>query len=141
MARHHAVAWDQLLVHPEIAAAVGYQLVDLNEGAGVEEEIDALARGQLARVVLPLAAARATTLLGAAFVVGEGGASVHHALRACAFSQSARNFASPISVSGWLKRLSITLGGQVQMSAPIRAASTTWIGPRMLATSSSVPNS
>ena len=42
----------------------------------------------------------------------------------CAFSQSFRNRSSPISVSGCLKSASITEAGQVQMSAPSRAAST-----------------
>ena len=43
-----------------------------------------------------------------------------------------------MSVRGWLNNASITFGGQVQTSAPRRAASTMCIGPRVLATSTSV---
>ena len=46
-----------------------------------------------------------------------------------------------MSVSGCLNSASITAAGQVQMSAPIRAASTMWMGWRTLATSTSVVNS
>ena len=49
-----AVAGHDLLLHAEVAAAVGDELVDLLEGAGIEEQLDALARGQLAGLVLPL---------------------------------------------------------------------------------------
>ena len=58
-----AVAGDDLLGHAEVAAAVRDQLVELFEGAGIEQQIDALARRELAGGVLPfeafLAAARA----------------------------------------------------------------------------------
>ena len=47
----------------------------------------------------------------------------------------------PMSVSGCLKSASMTDGGHVQMSAPMRAAGTTCIGCRTLATSTSVSNS
>ena len=47
-----AVARDDLVVHAEIAAAVGDELVDLLERARVEQQLDALARGQLAGGVL-----------------------------------------------------------------------------------------
>ena len=46
-----AVAGDALLVHPEVVAAVGPQLVDLDEGAAVEQQLDALARHQQAALV------------------------------------------------------------------------------------------
>ncbi len=59
----------------------------------------------------------------------------------CDLFQSARNFSSPMPVSGWLNRESMTFVGHVQTSAPSRAASTTWIGWRTEATSTSVPNS
>src|SRR3954464_12875539 len=65
----------------------------------------------------------------------------HYALTAWVFSQSLRNFSRPMLVSGWLNSESITAGGQVQMSAPRRAASTMWIGLRVLATRISVAKS
>ncbi len=55
-----------------------------------------------------------------------------------AFSQSARKFFRPISVSGWLRSLSNTANGMVQISAPIMAAWTTCIGWRTEATRTSV---
>ena len=141
-----AVAGHDLLVHPEVEAAVGDELVDLVEGAGIEEQIDPLARRELAGVVLPLQPIVAAAALGAALEVRE---MVHEQVRRsgrytftlCAFSQSFRNFSSPMSVSGCLNICSMTAAGQVQMSAPMRAASTMWIGPRTEATSTSVLNS
>ena len=47
-----AVAEDLLLLHAEVGAAVGDELVELDEAAGVEQGGDALARGQLAGLVL-----------------------------------------------------------------------------------------
>ena len=64
------------------------ELVGLLERPGIEEEIDALARGQLAGLVLP-----ANPLFAALFT---------QAFTACDFSQSLRNFSSPMLVSGWL---------------------------------------
>ena len=128
-----AVAGNDLLVHAEVAAAVRDELVDLLERAGIEQEVDALARGQLAGLVLAAQALLAAAQLGAALELGETSSADHlastiSALRpcatACAFSQSFRNFSSPMSVSGCLNSCSITAGGHVQMSAPIRAAST-----------------
>ena len=49
------------VVHPEVAAAVDDEGVDLVEGAGVAEELDALARRELAGLVLLLAALRAAS--------------------------------------------------------------------------------
>ena len=66
-----AVAGNQLLVHPEIAAAVGDELVDFFERAGVEQELDALARGELAGGVLLVKTRLAAAQLGAAFEVRE----------------------------------------------------------------------
>ena len=57
VAGDEAVAVDHLLVHAEVAAAVADQLVQLTEGAFVEQQFDALARGQLAFLVLPRHAA------------------------------------------------------------------------------------
>ena len=142
MAGDDAVAGNQQvrIVHAEVAAAVGDELVGLDERPGIEEEVDALARRQLAGVVLLLEAIFAAAELGPALEILEMLDRIHLARRACgptavapacAFSQSARNFFRPMSVSGWLNSESITAGGQVQMSAPIRAASTMCIGPRV----------
>src|SRR5688500_3480952 len=68
----------------------------------------------------------------------EPAASRSQTFAACAFSQSLRNFSRPMSVSGCLKHCSMTAAGTVTTSAPMRAASTTWIGLRTLATSTSV---
>ena len=136
---------------------------------GIEEQVDPLARRELAAVVLALQTIVAAAALGAALEVREMGQRVHSYPRACpsdallarsrrraagltgtdgfyaltlwAFSQSFRNFSSPMSVSGCLNICSMTAAGHVQMSAPRRAASTMWIGPRVEATSTSVLNS
>lgn len=52
--------------------------------------------------------------------------------------QSSRNLANPLSVSGWCTSCLNTLNGMVLTSAPAMAASSTWIGWRMLATRISV---
>ncbi len=62
-----AVAGDDLLVHPEVEAAVRDELVELLERAGIEQEVDALARGQLAGLVLAAQPLLAAALLGPAF--------------------------------------------------------------------------
>jgi len=54
------------------------------------------------------------------------------------FSQSARNFSMPTSVSGCLASCCITAKGMVQMSAPIKAALSTCMGLRTEATMISV---
>ena len=109
---------------------------------GIEQEIDPLARRELAGVVLPLQPIVAAAAFGAALEVCEMLEWVHegrcYAFTLCAFSQSFRNFSSPMSVRGCLNIASMTAAGQVQMSAPRRAASTMWIGPRVDATSTSV---
>jgi hypothetical protein len=48
-----AVARDPLLVHTEVVAAVNPELVDLDEAARVEEQIDPLADRELPALVLP----------------------------------------------------------------------------------------
>ncbi len=81
------------------------QLVDFLEGPGVEEQIDPLARAQLAGGMLALEAGRPATELGAAFEVFErfrGIQNQPYAFTAWTFSQSLRNFSSPMFVSGWL---------------------------------------
>jgi hypothetical protein len=54
MAGDDAVAGDDLVLHAEVAAAVGDEGVDLFERIPVEEKLHALTRGQLARVALAL---------------------------------------------------------------------------------------
>ena len=63
-AGHHAVAGDLLLLHAEVAGAVLDEHVELLERALVEQELDALARGQLAALVLRLDARRAAAGAG-----------------------------------------------------------------------------
>ena len=52
VAADDSVARDLLALHAEVGAAVGDEGVDLHEGAGVEQQLDALAGGELARRVL-----------------------------------------------------------------------------------------
>jgi hypothetical protein len=54
VAGHHAVAGHLLLLHPEVPAAVGDQRVELDEGAGVDQQLDPLAGRELAFPVLAL---------------------------------------------------------------------------------------
>ena len=77
VAGHDAVARHELRLHPEVAAAVRDQLVGLAERAGIEEEVDPFARGQLAGVVLPPAARLAAARLRAALVVRQRFQFVH----------------------------------------------------------------
>ena len=67
----------ELLVHAEVAAAVGDELVELLERAGIEQQLDPLARGQLAGVVLALEALLAAAELGAPLEVGEMSDRIH----------------------------------------------------------------
>ena len=73
-----AVAGNDLLIHAEVAAAVGDELVDFFEGAGIEQEIDPLARRQLSRIVLPLLAGLAAAQFGEAFEVRQGVSGICH---------------------------------------------------------------
>jgi hypothetical protein len=77
MARDDAVSGNQLFAHPEVAAAVSDELVDFLEGAGVEQEVDALARGELAGFVLPAAALVAAAQLRKTLELGESIRQVH----------------------------------------------------------------
>ena len=76
---HGAVAGDQavaqrlLLLHAEGGGAVHGQGVELHEGAGVQEQVDALAGGVLAAGVLLLDGFRAGGLLGTGLAVAEIG--------------------------------------------------------------------
>src|SRR5205085_4964124 len=123
---HDAVTWHDLIVHAEVAAAVGDELVDLLEAARIEQQIDPLARRELARFALLPEALFPSAELRAALDIGQQFGAVHReTLTPWAFSQSCRNLASPISVSGCLNSCSITAAGTVTTSAPIRAASMT----------------
>jgi hypothetical protein len=61
-ARDHAVSQDLLVLHVEIDGAVGDEAARFDEASRIDEEIDALAGGQLAGLVL-LFDARNTTPL------------------------------------------------------------------------------
>jgi hypothetical protein len=52
--RNYAVAGNDLILHPEVAAAMDDELVDFLERVWIEQEIDAFARGELAGGVLSL---------------------------------------------------------------------------------------
>ena len=77
VAGDEAVAGDDLLVHAEIAAAVGDQLVEFLEGAFVEQQLDALAGGELAFLVLARAALRPAALLGGRVAAAQFVEAVH----------------------------------------------------------------
>ena len=69
VAGDHAVAENLPLLHTEVGAAMGLELVDLDERAGVEQGMDTLASRQLAGLVLlldPLLAAAELGLVAAA---------------------------------------------------------------------------
>ena len=66
-----AVTEDLLLLHAEVVAAVGDELVHLDEAAGVEQKIDTLAGGELAGGVLPLDAFGPPAELGETLFVFE----------------------------------------------------------------------
>ena len=57
-----AVAEEVLAIQPELRRAVGDECVELDERSGVEEEVEALARGELAPGVLALDPHRSPTL-------------------------------------------------------------------------------
>lgn len=64
VAGDHAVAVDPLVLETEVGGAVRDDTVVLDEGAFVEEQVEALVRGELALVVLGLDAGRSATLFG-----------------------------------------------------------------------------
>jgi hypothetical protein len=64
VAGNEAVAGRGLLLHAEVHAAMGDELIDLLEGAFVEEQGDALTRGQLAGMALAFAALGASAFFG-----------------------------------------------------------------------------
>ena len=53
VARHDRVAPRPLLAHAELALAVAHEAVELDERAGVEQQLDPLAGEELAALVLP----------------------------------------------------------------------------------------
>ncbi len=71
VAGDEAVAVDHLFLHAEVMAAVAHQLVGFLESSFIEQEIDALARGELAFLVLPRAALLAASSLGAQVAAAE----------------------------------------------------------------------
>src|SRR4029453_12450337 len=70
--------------------------------------------------------------------VEAGAPALGSQVRFLTFSQSARKRSRPMSVSGCLASWRSTLAGSVTTSAPSKAACTTWIGCRTLATRTSV---
>ena len=64
VARHEAVAERVLLLHPEGCGAVLSQRIELNEGAWIQEHVDAFAGGVLAAAMLPLNRGFATRVDG-----------------------------------------------------------------------------
>ena len=76
-ARHDAVAGNHLVLHPEVAAAVDDQLVDLLERPRVEQQFHPLPRGQLAGLVLALEARLAAAQFGRLLQLGQLLAFVH----------------------------------------------------------------
>jgi len=77
------------------------EFVEFLERTGIEQEVDALAGRELARVVLPAQPLVAASELRAALEIGEDVVR-RQAFTACDFSQSFRNFSRPMAVSGWL---------------------------------------
>ena len=55
---------DHLVLHPEVAAAMRHQLVELLEAVLVEQQLDPLPRRELAFLVLPRAPLGPAALLG-----------------------------------------------------------------------------
>src|SRR5262249_43063878 len=78
MPRDHAVARHDLLLHPEVAAPMRDELVDLLECAWIEQQIDALAGRQLPGRMLALDAHGATTALGSLLEIGQEVAASRH---------------------------------------------------------------
>ena len=72
-----AVARDDLVGHPEVEAAVRDELVELLERARIEQQIDPLARRQLAGLVLAAQALFAAAQLGAPLEIGQDVGGIH----------------------------------------------------------------
>src|SRR5262249_15500011 len=99
VARHHAVAGNDLFPHPEIAAAVGDELVDFLERAGIEEQVHPLAGGQLTARALLAKTLFSAAELGPAIEVGQYVLRVHlvlaHGSRLMGLEPCARRALSP----------------------------------------------
>ncbi len=100
VAGDEAVAGDDLLIHAEVAAAMGDELVELFEGAFVEEQFDALAGGELALLVLAVAAVVAAALLGRGMAAVELLKSVH--ANDCSWASVDRRWPSVARRGWWL---------------------------------------
>jgi hypothetical protein len=74
---HHAIAWNHELIHPEVLAAVRDQLVDFFERARIEQVSHALARGQLALVMLLLEPLLPATELGESLTLAKPFNRIH----------------------------------------------------------------
>ena len=70
-ARHDPVTGDHLVFHPEVAAPVHDELVDLLEGPRVEQELHPLPRRQLAGLVLTLEARLSASQFGRPLQLGQ----------------------------------------------------------------------
>ena len=127
-----------LLVHAEVTAAMLDHRVGLFEAPRIHEELHPLVRGELACLVLALDPCLAAALPGFLEAPPQFFQSIHFSTypSSCTpsdqpfgtFSQSARNFSRPMSVSGCLSRPLMTLSGIVATSAPISADCTACIG-------------
>jgi hypothetical protein len=78
VAGNEAVAVDHLLGHAEIVAAVPDQLIGFNEGAFVQQQIDAFAGGELAFGVLALTASFAASGFSAGVTAAQFVKAVRH---------------------------------------------------------------
>ena len=65
----HAVAGDDLLIEAEVGGAVGDEAVELDEAALVEQQVEPLAGGELALLVLLRHAGGSPALLGEGLAV------------------------------------------------------------------------
>ena len=72
-----SVPGNNLIGYAEVAAPVGDELVDFFEGAGIEQEVDPLARGQLACFALPAETILSAAQLGAPLLVSKNVLLVH----------------------------------------------------------------
>src|SRR6185503_2885904 len=81
VAAHHAVSRHDLVAHAEVGAAVRDELVDFFECAGVEQEVDALARRQLAGFALAAETFLAPAQLGPPLEIGQVIVMIHQGAR------------------------------------------------------------
>ena len=147
LAGDDAVAGNDLLLHPEVAAAVRDELVDLLEGARIEQQIDALrapsacrpraaGAGAPRRRPAPRAARALRDGVCSSCLLEQPTSTVH----SLSLLPVLQELLQPDVGQRVLEHASITAAGHVQMSAPIRAASTIWMLWRTEATRISVVN-